>query len=190
MRNLRKYAALTSGLFLALMMSITAAAQAMPPQTNEPSSQPQSVPPAQSAPSQSQQVPPAASGTQGTPAGQQETPTPPATQSTPPSTQSAPQSGANKAPDIDQELQLTPDQKEKIAAIVDDENRQMAAVRDDNSLTMDQKQQKAMQIRQVATPKIKAILTPEQLQKLAEIQQRVRAQQGGTQGTQQQTPQH
>jgi periplasmic protein CpxP/Spy len=73
---------------------------------------------------------------------------------------------------IDDELQLTADQKQKIAAIVDDERKQMNAVRDDASLNMDQKQQKATQIRQVGAPKIRAILTQEQLQKLAAIQER------------------
>jgi len=73
---------------------------------------------------------------------------------------------------IDDELQLTPDQKQKIAVIVDDEKKQMVALRDDNSLTMDQKQQKAAQVRQAGAPKIRAILTPEQLKKLAAIQER------------------
>jgi hypothetical protein len=50
-------------------------------------------------------------------------------------------------------------------------------VRDDASLTPDQKQQKAVHIRDVGTSKIKAILTPEQLQKLATMQERVREQQ-------------
>jgi Spy/CpxP family protein refolding chaperone len=73
---------------------------------------------------------------------------------------------------IDDELQLTPDQKQKIAAIVDDERKQMNEVRDNASLSTDQKQQKATEIRQVGAPKIRAILTQEQLQKLAAIQER------------------
>jgi periplasmic protein CpxP/Spy len=73
---------------------------------------------------------------------------------------------------IDDELQLTPDQKQKIAAIVDDERKQMSEVRDNASLSNDQKQQKATEIRQVGAPKIKAVLTQEQLQKLAAIQER------------------
>ena len=89
------------------------------------------------------------------------------------------QSGGNS---VEDELQLTPDQKQKIATIVDDENRQIASVRDDNSLSLQQKQQKVMQIRQDGSPKIKAILTPEQLQKLAAFQQRMREQQSGQQG--------
>jgi Spy/CpxP family protein refolding chaperone len=115
-------------------------------------------------------------------------------QSAPPSqaAPSAPQ--GNQPASIDDELQLTPDQKQKIATVVDDENRQISAVRDDNSMSLEQKQQKVMQIRQAGTPKIKAILTPEQLQKLAVIQQRMREQNGsgsqsGNQGTTQ-PPQH
>jgi hypothetical protein len=76
-------------------------------------------------------------------------------------------------------LQLSDDQKQKIAAVVDDENKQIEAVRNDNSLSLEQKQQKALAIRQAGSPKIKAILTPEQLEKLTAIQQRMRQQQGG-----------
>lgn len=86
----------------------------------------------------------------------------------------APQSGART---VEDELQLTPDQKVKIASIVDDENKQIEAVRNDSSMSLEQKQQKVMQIRQEGSPKIKAILTPEQLQKLTAIQQRMRQEQ-------------
>jgi Spy/CpxP family protein refolding chaperone len=115
-------------------------------------------------------------------------------------TQSAPSASApssSQPKSIDEELQLTPDQKQKIAAVVDDENKQIGAVRDDSSMSLEQKQQKVMQIRQAGTPKIKAILTPDQLQKLAAIQQRMREQNGqGTSAPSQstqppsQTPQH
>jgi periplasmic protein CpxP/Spy len=98
--------------------------------------------------------------------------TPPSQDSTPSSagasSQARPQ-GQEKS--IDDELQLTPDQKQKIAAIVDDERNQMNAVRDNASLSTDQKQQKATEIRQIGAPKIRAILTQEQLRKLADIQE-------------------
>lgn len=77
-----------------------------------------------------------------------------------------------QARSVDDELQLTPDQKQKIAAIVDDEDKQIAAVREDSSLSTSQKVEKARQIHQVAVPKIRALLTPDQLQKLAAIQER------------------
>lgn len=93
----------------------------------------------------------------------------------------SPQNNAqnNGQQSVEDELQLTPDQKQKIATVVSDENRQIEAVRNDSSMSLQQKQQKVMQIRQEGSPKIKAILTPEQLQKLTVIQERMRAQQQG-----------
>jgi Spy/CpxP family protein refolding chaperone len=89
------------------------------------------------------------------------------------------QSGSNS---VEDELNLTQDQKQKIAEVVDDENKQISTVRNDTSMSMEQKQQKVMQIRQEGAPRIKAILTPDQLQKLAAIQQRMRDQQQGGAG--------
>lgn len=89
------------------------------------------------------------------------------------------QSGSNS---VEDELNLTQDQKQKIAEVVDDENKQISTVRNDTSMNMEQKQQKVMQIRQEGAPRIKAILTPDQLQKLAAIQQRMRDQQQGGAG--------
>ena len=130
-------------------------------------------------------------------AAQDEAPNPqpqaaPPTQSTPaPGTEQrnnpSPQT-QSKQTSVDDELQLTPDQKEKIAAIVDDENKDLAVVRGDTSLTLEQKQAKAQQIRQTGVPKIKAVLTPEQLQKLAAIQERNRQQQSSPQASPQAPP--
>lgn len=118
--------------------------------------------------------------------------TSPGTQSAPPSANQGRSSAGSATSNqsgsrsVEDELQLTPDQKQKIAVVVDDENKQITSVRNDTSLSMDQKQQKVLQIRQEGSPKIKAILTADQLQKLAAIQQRMRDQQQGGQG---QTPQ-
>jgi predicted transglutaminase-like cysteine proteinase len=102
-----------------------------------------------------------------------------------PQSQAAPQ-GQSGAPagttqgrqtTIDDELQLTPDQKQKIAAVIDDENKQMGTIRDDASLKPEQKQAKAIQVRQDGATKIRAVLNPDQLQKLAALQERARQQQ-------------
>ena len=69
------------------------------------------------------------------------------------------------------QLGLTQDQRTKLQPIIDDEVKQITAVRDDNSLTLQQKQQKVQQIREAGFPRIQAILTPEQRQKLAQMQQ-------------------
>jgi Spy/CpxP family protein refolding chaperone len=98
-------------------------------------------------------------------------------------------SGQNGSNSVEDELNLTQDQKQKIAEVVDDENKQISTVRNDTSMSMEQKQQKVMQIRQEGAPRIKAILTPEQLQKLAAIQQRMRDQQQGGAGASQSSPQ-
>ena len=171
------------GLFLVLSIAVGAFAQASAPQnSNERDAQPQATAPSQSTtPSQTAPESP------GAPASAPQTNAPPS------GNQAAPQGGGNGV-DIDKELGLTDDQKQKIAAIVDDENRQIVAVRDDTTMSLDQKQQKVLEIRQAGTPRIKAILTPEQLQKLAALQQRMRDQQngnpGGTQSAPQNPPQH
>jgi periplasmic protein CpxP/Spy len=79
--------------------------------------------------------------------------------------------------DADNPLNLTDEQKAKLRPIIADETQQMDAARNDPSLTPDQKAEKISQIRQTASPKIKAVLTPEQLQKLAQMQERARQQQ-------------
>jgi len=117
----------------------------------------------------------------------------PQSQSTPAQTAPAPsgqqtapaganQNSAQSQANDDNPLNLSDEQKAKLRPIIQDENQQMEALRSDNSLTQEQKIDKANQIRAAASPKIKAILTPEQLQKLAQLQQeRVREQQQQTQ---------
>lgn len=164
--NLSDTGSILLGMALSLVLSVGAAAQTASPSTDSQSANP---PAAQTAPEQSpsSQQPSTSSGAQ---AGATSSDAHAGAQQG-----SAQQGGSNS---IDDELQLTDDQKQKIAAIVDDENKQLSGIRNDNSMTLDQKKQKALEVRQTATPKIKAILTPEQLQKLATIQQRMREQQG------------
>jgi Spy/CpxP family protein refolding chaperone len=170
MQKLSKFVFISLG--LGSLLAIAVLAQTSTPETSTPTTQPQATSPPQS------------------PASPQQSPAPPpATQSSGSSSArpSSPQGG--NGPSIDQELQLSDDQKQKIAAVVDDENRQIESVRNDNSLGLEQKQQKALAIRQAASPKIKAILTPEQIEKLAAIQQRMRQQQGGSASPSQAPPQ-
>lgn len=75
------------------------------------------------------------------------------------------------------ELKLTLEQKERIAAVMDEQDQQLGAVSDDASLSPEQKQQKVAQIHEVGSTKIRAILTPEQLRKLATSQETVSQQQ-------------
>jgi Spy/CpxP family protein refolding chaperone len=87
----------------------------------------------------------------------------------------------SKAQAIAQQLNLTPQQKEKILPILAAEVPKLHAIKNDNSLSTVQKMQEVRALHQQTDPQMKAILSPEQYQKLRQI----RAQQlrEATQGT-------
>jgi Spy/CpxP family protein refolding chaperone len=79
--------------------------------------------------------------------------------------------GISKAEAISQQLNLTPQQKVKILPILRDELPKVQAIKSDNSLTRMQKAQQIRAIHQQSDPQMKAILTPEQYEKLKAIRQ-------------------
>ena len=79
--------------------------------------------------------------------------------------------GIAKAEAISQQLGLTPQQKVKVLPILRDEAPKVQAIKNDNSLTRMQKAQQLRAIHQQTDPQMKAILTPEQYQKLQAIRQ-------------------
>ena len=74
-----------------------------------------------------------------------------------------------KAQAIAQQLNLTPQQKEKILPILAAEVPKVRAIKNDNSLTTMMKMQQLKAIHQQSDPQMKAILSPEQYQKLQGI---------------------
>ena len=74
-----------------------------------------------------------------------------------------------KAQAIAQQLSLTPQQKEKVLPILANEVPKVQAIKNDNSLSKIQKIQQLRAIHQQTDPQMKAILTPEQYQKLQTI---------------------
>jgi Spy/CpxP family protein refolding chaperone len=76
-----------------------------------------------------------------------------------------------KAQAIAQQLNLTPQQKEKILPILAAEVPKVQAIKNDNSLSQLQKIQQLRAIHQQTDPQMKAILSPEQYQKLQAIRQ-------------------
>lgn len=82
-------------------------------------------------------------------------------------------------------LNLTADQQAQVKAIDEDTGKQMMALRDDTSLSQDERRSKMMEIRKGSQDKIRAILTDEQKTKYdamqAEMRERMkeRQQQGG-----------
>jgi Spy/CpxP family protein refolding chaperone len=77
-----------------------------------------------------------------------------------------------KAQEVAQQLNLTPQQKEKVLPILADEVPKVRAIKNDNSLSKTQKIQQLKAIHQQTDPQMKAILSPEQYQKLKTIRQR------------------
>jgi periplasmic protein CpxP/Spy len=77
----------------------------------------------------------------------------------------------SKAQAIAQQLNLTPQQKEKILPILADEVPKVNAIKNNNSLSKIQKIQQLRAIHQQTDPQMKAILSPEQYQKLQAIRQ-------------------
>jgi Spy/CpxP family protein refolding chaperone len=75
----------------------------------------------------------------------------------------------SKAQAIAQQLSLTPQQKEKIVPILVAEAPKVLAIKSDNSLSKVQKMQQVRAIHQQTDPQMKAILSPEQYQKLQQI---------------------
>jgi protein CpxP len=69
-----------------------------------------------------------------------------------------------------QQLALTPEQREKLRPIVNEEGEQLRVTRLDEHLTPDQKRQKSLEIREAFQPKIAAVLTPEQQEKFKKMQ--------------------
>jgi Spy/CpxP family protein refolding chaperone len=79
------------------------------------------------------------------------------------------QGAMSKAQAIAQQLNLTPDQKAKILPILADEGPKVQAIKNNNSLSKIQKIQQIRAIHQQTDPQMKAILSPEQYQKLQGI---------------------
>jgi Spy/CpxP family protein refolding chaperone len=75
----------------------------------------------------------------------------------------------SKAQAIAQQLNLTPQQKEKILPILAAEAPKVNAIKNDNSLSKVQKMQQVRAIHQQTDPQMKSILTPEQYEKLRQI---------------------
>ena len=75
----------------------------------------------------------------------------------------------SKAQAIAQQLNLTPQQKEKILPILAAEAPKVNAIKNDNSLSKVQKMEQVRAIHQQTDPQMKSILTPEQYEKLKQI---------------------
>lgn len=89
-----------------------------------------------------------------------------------------------------QELNLTPDQQEALKSIRQNERQQFQSIKNDSSLTPDQKKAKIKELRKTSHEEMMAKLTPEQQQKFKEMRKEHRGHKGhgrkgeATEGTQ------
>src|SRR5437867_4461644 len=79
------------------------------------------------------------------------------------------QNRAAKVEAIAQQLNLTPEQKAKVLPILREEAPKVQAIKNDNSMSRMQKMMAVKAIHQQTDPQMKAILSPEQYQKLQAI---------------------
>ncbi len=75
---------------------------------------------------------------------------------------------------LSEELQLNDDQKAKIKPLLEDEHKQLVALRQDSSLSSDEKRAKFRSIREETFNQIRPILTADQQKKLQEMQQKAK----------------
>ncbi|HKW32796.1 MAG TPA: hypothetical protein VJN92_07310 [Candidatus Acidoferrum sp.] len=71
---------------------------------------------------------------------------------------------------LSEKLNLTDDQKAKLKPVLQDQMQQMKAVREDSSLSEDQRRAKMKSIHESLNEQINAILTPEQQAKFKQMQ--------------------
>jgi protein CpxP len=85
---------------------------------------------------------------------------------------------------LTQKLNLTADQQAKVKAIDEDTGKQMMALRNDSSLSQDDRRAKMMDIRKSSQDKIRGILTDDQKTKYdamqAEMRERMKQRQQGS----------
>lgn len=75
---------------------------------------------------------------------------------------------------LNQQLNLTQDQTEKLRPILIEEGQQIKAVRQEISLSPEQKQGKLEETHKTFVPRINAVLTPEQQEKYKQLKREAR----------------
>ena len=68
--------------------------------------------------------------------------------------------------DLQKELNLTPDQQQKVSQIRSNYRTKFETLRNDNTLTQDQKREKLQELRKQQQDEMKQVLTPEQIEKM------------------------
>ena len=130
----------------------------------------------------SMQQPPAVSGQQSQPSGPSQQPAAPgqADRSAPqngPASGGAASSAEAVARQLAQALSLNDTQTAQMKNVLEDEQSKLIALRDDRTMSSQDKQTKLMEIRRTASDKVMTILSPEQQKRLADLLQKQQQQQ-------------
>ena len=80
-----------------------------------------------------------------------------------------------KALELSAKLKLNDDQKAKITSILEQRRSQMKAIREDTTLSKEQRMAKIMELRKGTDEQIDAVLTPEQKTQLDQLRKETRA---------------
>jgi protein CpxP len=97
--------------------------------------------------------------------------------------------GTSRLEWLSKELNLTDDQKSKLKPILEGEGKEMRAVREDTSLSQEQKHDKMKQIHDATHSQINDILTPDQQKKFAALKEQHMAHQKGNKPDESKQPQ-
>jgi Spy/CpxP family protein refolding chaperone len=74
--------------------------------------------------------------------------------------------GMDRRQNVENELNLTQDQKDRMAKARENARTQIESIRNDKTLTQDQKKEKMMSLRKQQQEEMKKILTQEQIEKM------------------------
>ena len=94
--------------------------------------------------------------------------------STPPAGAPPPGGPGMRGQAIAEQLNLTDDQKPKVKAILEDQRKKMGVLREDTSLTPEDRKAKMKAIRENTVTQMKAVLTADQFQKWQAMQSQMR----------------
>ena len=87
----------------------------------------------------------------------------------------APQGPRSQLQNMVDKLNLTPDQKAKADPILDEDAKQVRALRGDTTLSAEDRSKKTAEIRQQSDAKLKPILTDDQWKKLLQLREERKA---------------